>query len=242
MSEPLLKVEKLQAKYGDFLAVHDASFEIPAGKIVSVIGSNGAGKSTLMSCIAGVHRPSAGKVYFKGEDITGKPACDIVNRGLALVPQGSRCFIRMTVEDNLLMGSYPKAARKHAKESLARVYELFPVLKEKRNLISGCLSGGQRQMVAIGRALMTRPALVLFDEISLGLAPTVIKDIYARIRQINAEGTTVLLVEQDVKRSVKTSEISHVMLKGKVVLSGFSRELGEEELKGAYFGIGGEQA
>lgn len=239
MSDPILKVENVQAKYGDFIAVHGASFDVPAGKIVSVIGANGAGKSTLMDCIAGVHKSFSGKVTFQGEDITGLPACDIVNKGLSLVPQGSRCFVRMNVEDNLLMGSYPRRARKDARDSLERVYELFPVLREKRRTISGCLSGGQRQMVAIGRALMSKPVLVLFDEISLGLAPTIIKDIYARIRQINDDGTTVVLVEQDVKRSIKTSEFSHVMLKGRVVLSGLSRELGEENIKDAYFGLRG---
>jgi branched-chain amino acid transport system ATP-binding protein len=242
MSELMLSVQNIQAKYGEFIAVHDASFDIPAGKIVSVIGSNGAGKSTLMDCIAGIHRPASGKVYFKGEDITGLNSHDIVGRGLSLVPQGSRCFIRMNVEDNLIMGSYPKEARKHMKDTLDKVYALFPVLKEKRRQLSGCLSGGQRQMVAIGRALMTRPELVLFDEISLGLAPAIIKDIYARIRQINAEGTTVALVEQDVKRSIKTSEISYVMLKGRVVLSGLSKELGEDSIKNAYFGINGVQS
>jgi branched-chain amino acid transport system ATP-binding protein len=237
MSEPILKVENIQAKYGEFIAVHDASLEVPKGKIVSIIGANGAGKSTLMDCIAGVHKPTAGKVYFKGEDITGLPTYEIVARGLALVPQGSRCFVRMTVEDNLIMGSFPKNARKSVKASLERVYELFPVLKEKRNDLSGSLSGGQRQMVAIGRALMTMPELILFDEISLGLAPTIIKDIYARIKQINREGMSVVLVEQDVKRSIKTSEISYVMLKGRMVLSGPSKELTEEEIKNAYFGI-----
>lgn len=242
MSEFMLSVRNIQAKYGEFIAVHDASFDIPTEKIVSIIGSNGAGKSTLMDCIAGVHKPASGKVYFKGEDITGLKAYDIVGRGLALVPQGSRCFIRMTVEDNLIMGSYPREARKYAKDTLEKVYTLFPVLKEKRRQLSGCLSGGQRQMVAIGRALMTRPELVLFDEISLGLAPTIIKDIYARIRQIGAEGTTVVLVEQDVKRSIKTSEISYVMLKGRVVLSGLSKELGEDNIKNAYFGISGVQS
>jgi len=237
MSEPILRVENIRAKYGDFVAVEDASLDVPQGKIVSVIGSNGAGKSTLMDTIAGSHKPDSGKVFFKGEDITGLSAEKIVIRGLSLVPQGSRCFVRMTIEDNLIMGSYPKSARKMKQESLARVYELFPVLKEKRNELSGSLSGGQRQMVAIGRALMTNPELVLFDEISLGLAPTIIKDIYARIKQISGDGMTVVLVEQDTKRAIRTSEISHVMLKGKVVLSGRSSELGEDQIKKAYFGL-----
>ena len=238
MSEPMLKVEGVQAKYGDFIAVHSASLDVPQGKIVSVIGANGAGKSTLMDTIAGIHKASAGKVYFKGEDITNLPAEKIVTRGLSLVPQGSRCFIRMTVEDNLIMGSFPKNARTGVKDTLDMVYTLFPVLKEKRNDLSGSLSGGQRQMVAVGRALMTKPELILFDEISLGLAPTIIKDIYATIKKINRDtGLTIVLVEQDTKRAIKTGEISHVMLKGNVVLSGNSAELGEEEIKKAYFGI-----
>ena len=236
-NEPILKVEHIQAKYGDFLAVEDASMDVPEGKIVALIGANGAGKSTLMDTVAGVHKPSAGKVYFKGEDITGLPAEKIVTRGLSLVPQGSRCFIRMTVEDNLIMGCFPKSARPKMKDNLERVYTLFPVLKEKRNDASGSLSGGQRQMVAIGRALMNDPDCVLFDEISLGLAPTIIKDIYARIKQISAGGMTVVVVEQDTHRAIKTGEISHVMLKGRVVLSGRSKELGEDEIKKAYFGV-----
>lgn len=237
MSEPILKIEHVAAKYGDFVAVTDASLTVPEGKIVSIIGSNGAGKSTLMDCVAGAMKPAAGRVIFKGEDITGLPPYDIVQKGLTLVPQGSRCFIRMTVEENLLMGAFNKKARTGRQERLKKIYALFPVLEEKRNDLSGSLSGGQRQMVAIGRALMSAPELILFDEISLGLAPTIIKDIYARIRQINAEGTSVVLVEQDVKRSIKTSEYAHIMLKGRVVLSGESSALGEDDIKNAYFGI-----
>ena len=233
----MLKIEDLEVSYGAVQALRGISMEVNDGEIVSLIGANGAGKSTLMDCVAGVHTPAAGKVYFKGEDITGLPAYEIVSRGLCLVPQGSRCFVRMSVEDNLKMGSFPKAARAHMKDSLERVYDLFPVLKEKRNDASGSLSGGQRQMVAIGRALMTRPDLILFDEISLGLAPTIIKDIYARIKQINQEGMSVVLVEQDVKRSRKASATSFVMLKGRIVLSGPSQELSEEAVKNAYFGI-----
>ena len=237
MSEPILKVEGVQAKYGDFIAVESATLDVPQGMIVSVIGANGAGKSTLMDTIAGVHKPSAGKVYFKGEDITGMPAEKLVTRGLSLVPQGSRCFIRMTVEDNLIMGSYPKSARGKLKESLERVYELFPVLKQKRNDLSGSLSGGQRQMVAIGRALMTNPDCVRSDELSLGLAPTIIKDIYARSKEISAGGMTVVLVEQDTQRAIRTAQLCHIMLKGRVVLSGSSKELTDEEIKKAYFGL-----
>lgn len=237
MSDPILRVEGVQSKYGDFIAVESATLEVPEKKIVSIIGSNGAGKSTLMDTIAGLHKPSAGKIYFKGEDITGLPAEKIVLRGLSLVPQGSRCFIRMSVEDNLIMGSFPKTARQNVKDTLEWVYELFPVLKEKRNDPSGSLSGGQRQMVAVGRALMTKPELILFDEISLGLAPTIIKDIYARIKEISAGGTSVVLVEQDTQRAIRTAEICHIMLKGNVVLSGKSGELTDEQIKAAYFGI-----
>jgi len=232
-----LKVENLCVAYGDFIAVKDAMLDVPENLIVSIIGSNGAGKSTLMDCIAGVHKPKSGKIYFNNEDITGLEAHKIVAMGLTLVPQGSRCFVRMTVEENLVMGSYTKKARGGAKSSLERVYELFPMLKEKRKALSGSLSGGQRQMVAIGRALMNNPSMILFDEISLGLAPLVIKDIYARIKQISREGVSVVLVEQDVKRSLKTSEYSHVMLGGSVVLSGYSKDLSEDEIKKAYFGI-----
>ena len=233
----LLEVKDMRFAYGKTEVIHGISFDIEEGEIVTLIGANGAGKSTLMDTIAGVHKPSAGKIYFKGEDITGMPAEKIVTRGLSLVPQGSRCFIRMTVEDNLIMGSYPKHVRAKAKDSLERVYELFPVLKEKRNDLAGSLSGGQRQMVAVGRALMTNPECILFDEISLGLAPTVIKDIYARIRQINKEGMTVVLVEQDTNRAIRTGEFATVMLKGKTVLAGRSKELGEDEIKAAYFGL-----
>ena len=158
MSEQILKAEEVVVKYGDFVAVDGASFEVPDKSIVSLIGSNGAGKSTLMDSIAGLHQPVSGHIFYKGEDITGQPASVIVEKGLSLVPQGSRCFVRMSVEDNLIVGSFPKRARPKAKENLEFVYNLFPVLKEKRKDASGSLSGGQRQMVAIGRALMADPS------------------------------------------------------------------------------------
>ena len=236
-SDVILRVENIDAFYGDFQAVQQASFEVPDKKIVSIIGTNGAGKSTLLKVIGGMLPARAGKVFFEDNDITGWPPHKIVDLGISTVPEGGRVFGRMSVKDNLIMGSYTKKARKDASASLERIYELFPILKEKAEQASGSLSGGQRQMVAIGRALMSNPRLVFFDEISLGLAPTVIKDIYSRIKQLNSEGITIVLIEQDTKRSLKTCETAYIMLKGKVVLSGRSSELGEEEVSKAYFGL-----
>ncbi|MDR1571594.1 MAG: ABC transporter ATP-binding protein [Clostridiales Family XIII bacterium] len=232
-----MKVENIDAFYGDFQAVQQASFEVDEKKIVSVIGTNGAGKTTLMKVIGGTLAARGGKVWFADRDITGWPTYKIVELGLSQVPEGGKVFARMSVMENLIMGSYTPRARSGAKASLERVYELFPMLKEKAGQAAGSLSGGQRQMVAIGRALMSNPRLICFDEISLGLAPTVIKDIYARIRQLNAEGITIVLVEQDVKRSLKTCETAYIMLKGKVVLSGKSKDLTEDTVSKAYFGM-----
>lgn len=238
MSDALLKIENLCVKYADFIAVEDASLTVEEGQIVSLIGLNGAGKTTLVSSVLGLTKPSSGKVIFDGTDITAMPTDKIVARGLSLIPQGGRCFNRMSVQDNLLMGSYPKAARKGAKETLARIYELFPVLKDKMRDPAGSLSGGQRQMVAIGRALMARPKCLIFDEISLGLSPAVIKDIYHRIQAINElNKTAVILIEQDTQRALKMSDMFYVMLKGKTVLSGKSAEIEPETLKEAYFGM-----
>lgn len=237
MDEVLLRVENLEVRYGDFLALSDVSLEVRRGSIVSIIGANGAGKSTLLKTIAGLLKPSRGRIFFAGRQINGWRPHEAVAAGVSLVPEGSRVFPRMSVLDNLLVGSYTPRARKKRDALLARVYELFPVLAERSSQLASTLSGGERQMLAIGRALMSDPSLILFDEISLGLAPVVIKDIYERIREINAEGTTVVLVEQDVRRSLKTSEISYVLLEGRVVLSGRSQELDEEQVKKAYFGV-----
>ena len=238
MSDVLLNIEALSVLYGDFIAVEEASLSVDRGEIVSLIGLNGAGKTTLMSAVMGLLQPSSGKVIFDGQDITAMHTDKIVGKGLSLIPQGGRCFNRMSVQDNLLMGSFPKSARKGAKETLAHIYELFPVLKEKMRDPAGSLSGGQRQMVAIGRALMARPKCLIFDEISLGLSPAVIKDIYHRIRQINAlDQTAVILIEQDTRRALRMSDSFYVMLKGRVVLSGKSGEVDAETLKEAYFGI-----
>lgn len=238
MSETILRIENLRVNYDDFLAVEDVTLRVKEGEIVALVGLNGAGKSTLMNTVCGLRKPSAGTVSFKGQDISGLPAEKIVAKGLSLVPQGGRVFTSLSVEDNLLMGSYPKAARAHAAEALEHVYELFPVLKEKKDSTAGTLSGGQRQMVAIGRALMGKPACLIFDEISLGLAPAVIKDIYRRIVEINErDHTSIVLIEQDTKRALAASSYCYVMLKGKIVLDGRSDDIDPETLKRAYFGI-----
>ena len=237
MSEAILRVEDVDVFYGDFQAVQQASFYIDKGEIVSLIGTNGAGKTTLMKAICGLIPARNGKVWYEGKEITGLAPHKIVDLGISYVPEGRHLFGRMSVKDNLIMGSYTLRARKGMKEELAKVYELFPILKEKAEQAAGALSGGQQQMVAIGRALMSKPKLICFDEIALGLAPTIIKDIYVKVRELNGSGLTIVLVEQDVRRSLRESTRAYVMLKGKVVLEGISDELTEEEVGKAYFGM-----
>ena len=234
----MLRTEALQVKYGDFTAVSSASLEVPEGSIAALIGANGAGKTSLLQAAAGLIRPSGGHLYFGGEEITGLSAPERVRRGLSLVPQGGRCFLRMSVEDNLLMGAYLQPARREAGRSLTYVYDLFPDLADRRKMAAGALSGGQRQMVAIGRALMARPRCLMFDEISLGLAPIVIQEIYRRIRQINeTRKTTIVLVEQDTARAMQISDVCFVMLKGTITLSGPSAELTPGDVRLHYFGL-----
>ena len=234
----MLKIESLRVAYGDFVAVSGASLEVGDGQIVAVLGANGAGKSSLLNAAAGLLPPSGGKVFFRGEDVTGMAPDKIVDKGLALVPQGGRCFPRMSVRDNLMVGSYPKRARRDAASSLERVYALFQKIKKKEKDLAGTLSGGQRQMLAIGRALMSKPSCLMFDEISLGLAPIVINDIYALIGRINREEKIgVVLVEQNTERALRLSDRCFVMLKGRVVLSGESAHVSGEAVKAAYFGI-----
>lgn len=234
----MLRIEDVEVRYGDFIAVSSVTLDVEEGQVAALIGANGAGKSSLLSAVSGLVRPAAGRVLFNGEDITGRSANEVVERGLCLVPQGGRCFTRMSVYDNLMVGSYPKAARKEARESLERVYSLFPVLAQKRGELAGSLSGGQRQMLAIGRALMTRPRCVMFDEISLGLAPIAIRDLYERIEQINRdEHITVILVEQDTERALRISDTCFVMMKGTITMSGKAADMTHEGIKSAYFGI-----
>ena len=234
----MLRVDKVQVRYGDFLAVSSVSMALEKGEMSALIGGNGAGKSSLLQAISGLHSPCAGHIWFENEEITGLPAEKVVQRGLCLVPQGGRCFQRMTVEENLLLGAYPSAARRNIGKGLESVYSLFPVLKEKRKAAAGTLSGGQRQMVAIGRALMSQPRCLMFDEISLGLAPVVIRDLYACIVRLNREkGLTVLLVEQDMERVLKVADTCHFMLKGSITASERPENLNKERIRSLYFGV-----
>lgn len=233
----MLEVMKLNVHYGDFQALHNISLKIRRGSIVSIIGSNGAGKSTLLNTILGFNKQTSGIVAFQGEKINAMPTHKIVEQGLTMSPEGSKIFQKMTVKENLLMGAYLPQARRDKEETLELVYDMFPILREKAEQSATYLSGGQRQMLAIGRAIMSKPKLLFCDEISLGLAPVVIKDIYQTIKRISQHGLTIVLVEQDVKRSLRYSDYSYVMLKGQIVMEGNSAELVEDEVKDAYFGV-----
>ena len=233
----ILEIEALDCYYGDFQALFGISMKIPKGQIVSIIGANGSGKSTLLNAIMGVNKPKSGSITLEGKEITAKRTSDIVSRGLTISPEGSSVFEDMSVLENLLMGAYLKTPRKNRQENLIKVFELFPALEEKQNQLATFLSGGQRQMLAIARAIMSEPKILICDEISLGLAPVVVKDLYKKIKEINDTGVTILLVEQELRRSLQFSDYSYVMVKGRVVIEGVSRELPEEEVKDAYLGI-----
>ncbi len=202
----------------------------------AIIGANGAGKSTLLKTIAGAMTPTRGRILHAGEPITGLQPYQTLSRGIAMVPEGRRIFPRLTVAENLLAGAYLPRARRTRRKVMEAVFSLFPILGERAAQAGTSLSGGEQQMLAIGRALMSVPDIVLFDEISLGLAPTVIKDIYAALGQINRRGVTMILVEQDVQRSLKTAHDALVLQEGRVVLQGRSDEMTPEKVRKAYFG------
>jgi branched-chain amino acid transport system ATP-binding protein len=234
MSDRLLEIRALDAHYGDFQALFGVNMRVEQGEVVAVIGANGAGKSTLLKCIAGAIRSRPNAIQLNGVPIGGEPAHEVVVRGIALVPEGRRLFPSLTVEENLLIGG--QLGRK-GPWSLKRVYELFPALEERRHQIAPSLSGGQQQMVAIGRALMANPRLLLCDEISLGLAPIVIRDIYARIPQIAAEGLSLIIVEQDIVQALKTARHVYCLQEGRVALQGEAKSLTREKISAAYFGV-----
>jgi branched-chain amino acid transport system ATP-binding protein len=234
MPEPLLAVDRLDAFYGDFQALFSVSMTVAAGQTVAVIGANGAGKSTLLRSIAGLMDARADAIRFDGAPIGGGPAYKTVGRGIALVPEGRRLFPSLSVEENLVVGGQ---LGRPGPWTLARVYELFPVLAERRQLPSTALSGGQQQMVAIGRALMSNPRLILCDEISLGLAPIVVRDIYARLPSILAEGAAVVIVEQDIVQALAASNHVYCLQEGRVALSGAAGTLTRDAISAAYFGV-----
>lgn len=232
-----LRATGLNVHYKDFQALWSVSIEVKEGGIVSVIGANGSGKSTLLNTISGLLIPTQGDIEFLGEKIGGLAPYETVDRGISLVPEGRHVFPRLTVYENLVIGSYTPRSRPNRDNVLNNTYELFPILKTRHNQMADTLSGGEQQMLAVGRAMMSEPKLILCDEISLGLAPLVIKDIYKRLRQINDEGITIILVEQDIKRSLKAANHAYILLEGKVVLEGEASSLTEEKVKKAYFGI-----
>ncbi|MDM0027424.1 ABC transporter ATP-binding protein [Variovorax saccharolyticus] len=230
----LLSTTGLQAFYGDAQALFGIDFELHAGELLAVIGANGAGKSTFLKCLAGLVRAPREAVLFKGLPIGGLAPGEIVRRGLAMVPEGRRLFASLSVEENLLMGA---ASGRSGPWNLKRLYEMFPVLAHKRAEPGTSLSGGQQQMVALGRALMSNPELLLCDELSLGLAPIVIREIYAAMPRITAEGMTVVIVEQDVGMAQQVSQRVYCLQEGRVSLSGRSSELTREQISQAYFGL-----
>ena len=232
----MLEVRGLDVWYGKIRALREVTLDVPEGGIVGIIGANGAGKTTLMRTIAGVLAPGAGSIRFRGDDVAGLPPHRIVRRGIALVPEGRAILSRMTVRENLEMGAYIRRDGRVAGD-MERVMERFPALRQRQGLPGGSLSGGEQQMLAIARALLSAPKLLLLDEPTLGLAPLVAADIFRIVREINASGTTILLVEQNVRQALKVSAHAYVLETGRVVLSGPSAELAEEpRIKAAYLG------
>ncbi len=233
----LLRLEGLQVHYGAIWAVKGIDLEVKPGEIVCLIGANGAGKSTTLRAISGVVRPSAGRIFFQGEDLTRVPAHEVVLRGIAQVPEGRRVFANLTVLENLELGAFTRRQKKQVKEDLEYVFTRFPRLKERRNQLAGTLSGGEQQMLAIGRALMARPRLLLLDEPSMGLAPLLVREIFSIVKEINKDGTTILLVEQNARMALQVSHRGYVLETGRIVLAGPSQELAaREEVRRAYLG------
>lgn len=233
-----LSVEKIEVRYGNALALSDVSLEVQPGEIVSIVGANGAGKSTTLHTISGLLKPRSGKVLFAGNRLNDLPAYSIVDLGLIQIPEGRQLFPYMTTRENLELGSYTPEARKRVNDSLRNVFALFPVLQERETQLAGTLSGGEQQMLAVGRGLMAIPKLLMLDEPSLGLAPLMVKTIFEAIEKINRTGTPILLVEQDVKRSLSLARRGYVMENGRITLQGKAQELLlNEHLKKAYLGI-----
>ena len=233
----LLKVEKITVKYGVIPAIQELEFEVERGQIVALLGANGAGKTTTLKTIMGVLRPVRGRIFYDGKDITFLPAPQRVRLGIALVPEGRGIFNRLTVRENLLLGAYHRRDQEGILQDLEEVYRLFPRLKERENQVAGTLSGGEQQMLAIGRGLMSRPRLMLLDEPSLGLAPLVVRELYALIRRIRESGVTILLVEQSAPMAIGVADYVYVLETGVVKIAGTPQEVESlEEVKKVYLG------
>lgn len=233
----MLEVKDLEVYYGVIQAIKGASFQVNQGEVIALIGANGAGKTTILHTITGLLSPKRGSVMFEGKEITKVPAHKIVSMGMAHVPEGRRVFAELSVYENLKMGAYTRKDKKEIEESLANVYKRFPRLEERKNQMAGTLSGGEQQMLAMGRALMSKPKIILMDEPSMGLSPIMVNEIFDIIRAVSEGGTTVLLVEQNAKKALGIADRAYVLETGKIVLEGKAEELLENDsIKKAYLG------
>ena len=233
----MLEVRDLQVYYGMIHAIKGISFDVNQGEVIALIGANGAGKTTTLHTITGLLAPKSGSVLFEGKDITKVPAHKIVSMGMAHVPEGRRVFAELSVYENLKMGAYTRKDKKEIEESLANVYKRFPRLEERKNQMAGTLSGGEQQMLAMGRALMSKPKIILMDEPSMGLSPIFVNEIFDIIRAVSESGTTVLLVEQNAKKALSISDRAYVLETGTITMSGKAKDLLEDEaVKRAYLG------
>ena len=233
----MLEVKDLEVYYGVIQAIKGVSFEVNQGEVIALIGANGAGKTTILHTITGLLSPKKGQVLFEGKDITKVPAHKIVSMGMAHVPEGRRVFAELSVYENLKMGAYTRKDKSEIEESLANVYKRFPRLEERKNQMAGTLSGGEQQMLAMGRALMSKPKIILMDEPSMGLSPILVNEIFDIIQAVSESGTTVLLVEQNAKKALSIADRAYVLETGNIVLEGNAKDLLEDDsIKKAYLG------
>jgi branched-chain amino acid transport system ATP-binding protein len=234
----VLEVNNISVYYGDIQALWDVGFSVEEGQLVTILGTNGAGKTTTLKTIAGLLQPKSGKISFNGDVISGMPVHEVADAGISLVPEGRQLFPQLNVEDNLRMGSYLKRTKEKRDKNLKYVFELFPVLADRKNQEAQTLSGGEQQMLAIGRALMQDPKLIMFDEPSLGLAPILVQEVFGIIRELNRQGKTILLVEQNVRQALKIADYSYVLENGRVVHEGTGKALEQDpKVREAYLGI-----